>query len=133
IVGHAPVDTGGQNDVIALATAVERLARDFLALAARVDVGGSQEVDGRVEGAIDDGSRLVGARAAAEHHAGQAHGRGPYAGAAEWSVFHGYCLSRVADLCSGSLSAGLAGRWKPLEGLHRRWNFSSARPLKCAS
>jgi hypothetical protein len=48
VVAHRAVELGGEDEVVAAAT-VERLADDFLALAARVDVGGVDEVDPGVE------------------------------------------------------------------------------------
>ena len=51
---HHAVHLGGEDDVVALAVALERLAGDLLAAAAAVDVGGVEEVDAGVEGAVDD-------------------------------------------------------------------------------
>ena len=56
-VAHRAVHLGREDDVVAAAR--ERLADDLLRLAARVDVGGVDEVDAGVERAVDDADRLV--------------------------------------------------------------------------
>ena len=53
VVAHRAVDLRREHDVVAPA-AGERLADDLLRLAARVDVGGVDEVDAGVERAMDD-------------------------------------------------------------------------------
>jgi hypothetical protein len=69
------VDLGGQDHVVA-APAGQRLADDLLGLAARVDVGGVDEVDAGVERAVDDLDRpiVVGLAPGAEHHRAEAEG-----------------------------------------------------------
>ena len=90
IVAHLAVDLGGQDRVVTPAPG-EGLAHDLLGLAARVDVGGVDEVDARVEGPVDDVDRLVVVALApgAEHHRAEAEGADLHAGAAEVSVLHG--------------------------------------------
>src|SRR3954454_18574929 len=69
VVAHGPVDLGGEEDAVA-PPAGQRLADDLLGLAARVDVRGVDEVDPRVERAVDDrdGLVVVGVAPGAEHH-----------------------------------------------------------------
>jgi hypothetical protein len=71
-LAHAAVDLGREHDVVA--PVLQRLADDLLGLAARVHVGGVDEVDPRVEGAVDDLDRVVVVRVApaAEHHGAEA-------------------------------------------------------------
>jgi hypothetical protein len=54
--------------------ALEDLADDLLRLAGRVDVGGVDEVDAGVQGAVDDadGVVVVGVAPGAEHHRAEA-------------------------------------------------------------
>jgi hypothetical protein len=52
------VELGREHDVVALA-AGQRLADDLLRLAARIDVGGVDEVDARVQRAVDDPDAVV--------------------------------------------------------------------------
>ena len=56
-VAHRAVHLRREHDVVA--AALQRLADDLLRLAARVDVGGVDEVDPGVERAVDDPDRLV--------------------------------------------------------------------------
>ena len=72
VLTHRAVDLGGEHDVVA--AALQRLADDLLRLAARVDVGGVDEVDPRIERAVDhpDALVLVGVAGLAEHHGPQA-------------------------------------------------------------
>ena len=88
---------GGEHDVVA-AAAGERLADDLLRLAARVDVGGVDEVDAGVEGRVDDRDALVVVRVApgAEHHRPEAERGDLDAGAAERAVVHRADPSDVA-------------------------------------
>ena len=69
----------------------EGLAHDVLGLAARVDVGGVDEVDPGVERAVDDPDRVVvvGVAPGAEHHRPEAQRADLYAGASECAVVHG--------------------------------------------
>jgi hypothetical protein len=73
IVAHVAVNLRREHDVVA-PPAGESLADDLLRLAARVDVGGVDEVDAGVERAVDDPDRVVVIRVApaAEHHRAQA-------------------------------------------------------------
>jgi len=69
----------------------KRLAGDDLALARRVDVGGVDEVDARIEGAVDDadGVVVVGVAPAAQHHVAEAQGADGHACPAEGAIAHG--------------------------------------------
>ena len=89
VVAHRAVDLRGEHDVVAPA-AGQRLADDLLGLAARVDVGGVDEVDAGVERAVDDADRLVvvGVAPGAEHHRAEAERADLHAGAAERAVLH---------------------------------------------
>ena len=58
VVAHRAVHLGREHDVVAPA-AGSALPDDLLGLAARVDVGGVDEVDARVERAVDDPDALV--------------------------------------------------------------------------
>jgi hypothetical protein len=62
-----------------------RLADDLLRLAVRVDVGGVDEGDPGVDGAVDhaDGLLVVGLAPGAEHHGAEAEARDLHAGASE--------------------------------------------------
>ena len=89
LVVHVAVELGGQEDVVAAALAgLQRLADDLLGLAAGVDVGGVDDVDAGVEGAVDDRDRLVvvGVAPRAEHHRAEGQRADLDAGAAERSV-----------------------------------------------
>ena len=79
----------GEDDVVAPA-ASERLADDLLRLALAIDVGGVDEVDARVESAVDDtdGLVVIGVALGAEHHRAEAVLADRYTGASEWSKFH---------------------------------------------
>ena len=72
VVAHRSPELRGQDDVVA--AALERLADDLLGLAGRVDVGGVDEVDAGIEGAVDDADRVVvvGVAPGAEHHRAEA-------------------------------------------------------------
>jgi hypothetical protein len=72
ILTHRAEHLGGEHDVVA--TAFERLADDLLGLTGGVDVGGVDEVDAGVEGAVDDADRVVviGIAPGAEHHRAEA-------------------------------------------------------------
>ena len=86
----------------ALAVALQRLARRLLALAAAVDVGGVEEVDARIERAVDDVSRVCRGRPAPEHHAAKAQAADLHACAAQRSKFHRLSLpavQKVGALC----------------------------------
>jgi NAD(P)-dependent dehydrogenase (short-subunit alcohol dehydrogenase family) len=63
----------------------ERFARDFFALAARLHVGGVEDVEVCVPGAIDDGVAVFGAGTPPEQHAAEAERRDLHARAAEGS------------------------------------------------
>ena len=72
---HGAVHLGREDDLVATTVPLERLARDLLALAEGVDVGGVEEVDAGVEGAVDNRVRLFGLGTPAEHHAAEAEAR----------------------------------------------------------
>ena len=89
LVVHVAVELGGQEDVVAAALAgLQRLADDLLGLAAGVDVGGVDDVDAGVEGAVDDRDRLVvvGVAPRAEHHRAEGQRADLDAGPAEGAV-----------------------------------------------
>ena len=69
---------------------LQRLADDLLRLAARVDVGGVDEVDPRVERVVDDADRLVvvGVAPGPEHHRAEAERADADARAAELALLH---------------------------------------------
>jgi hypothetical protein len=73
VVPHRAVDLGREDDVVA-AAARQSLADDLLGFPARVDVRGVDEVDPRVERAMDDRDALVvvGVAPGAEHHRAEA-------------------------------------------------------------
>jgi hypothetical protein len=89
IVAHRPVHLGGQDHVLAPA-AGQRLAHYLLRLAPRVHVGGVDEVDPRVERAVDDPDALVvvGVAPRAEHHRAQAERTDLDSGTSQRSVVH---------------------------------------------
>jgi hypothetical protein len=89
------VELGGEHDPVA--AALERLADDLLRLAAGVDVGGVDDVDARVERAVDDPDRLlvVGVAPGAEHHGAEGEGADLDAGAAEGAVAHAISCWRM--------------------------------------
>ena len=73
VLAERQADLRGEHDVLA-PSASERLADDLLRLATGVDIGGVDEVDFRVEGAVDDLDRVfvIGVAETAEHHRAQA-------------------------------------------------------------
>ena len=73
VVAHRAVHLRGEHDVVA-PPARQRLPDDLLGLPARVDVGGVDEVDARVERAVDDPDALVvvGLSPGSEHHRAEA-------------------------------------------------------------
>src|SRR6185312_3343095 len=89
VVAHRPVDLGGEDDVVAPPSG-QRLCDDRLGLAARVDVSGIDEVDARVERAVDDADAVVVVLVApvAEHHRAEAERAHGNAGAPESAVVH---------------------------------------------
>jgi len=91
-LGSSPIPpwtSGGEHDVGA-AAAGERLPDDLFRLALRVDVRGVDEVDARVQGAVDDPHRVVvvGVAPGAEHHRPEAERADLDSGAAERSGLH---------------------------------------------
>ena len=72
VLAHRHAELGGQHDVVA--AALECLADDLLGLAGGVDVGGVDEVDPGIQGAVDDADRVVvvGVAPGAEHHRAEA-------------------------------------------------------------
>jgi hypothetical protein len=79
----------GEDHVVALASR-QRLAGDDLTLAGGVDVGGVDEVDPGIEGAVDDahGVVVISVAPGAEHHVAEADGADRHAGAAEGAIAH---------------------------------------------
>ena len=69
VVVHRVVELGGEHHVVAAATG-QGLTDDLLALAVRVHVGGVDEVDPAIDGAIDqtDAVVVIGVPPRAEHH-----------------------------------------------------------------
>ena len=72
VVPHRPVGLRRQHDPVT--PILESLADDLLGLAPRVDIGGVDEVDPRIEGAVDDPGRVlvIGIAPGAEHHRAEA-------------------------------------------------------------
>src|SRR4051812_14372559 len=89
VVAHRAVHLCCEHDVVAPAPG-QRLADDLLGLAARVHVGGVDEVDPGVERGVDDADRLVVVLVAptAEHHRAEAERTHLDAGAAEGAELH---------------------------------------------
>src|SRR5215217_4819515 len=130
VVAHLAVDLGGQDDVVALPVR-ERLAHDLLRLAARVHVGGVDEVDPGVERAVDDADRrvVVGLAPGAEHHRAEAERADAYTGPAEASILHGRTLTGgLSRPCARSVSAP-APRVVPFEQPNLRGEIPMARNL----
>src|SRR5439155_6462207 len=95
-LSHLAVDLRGQHDLVA--PAPQRPADDLLGLAARIHVGGVDDVDPALDRLVDhaDTGLDVGVAPGAEHHrpeAMRAHGD---PGGAERSVFHGKCPLSLA-------------------------------------
>ena len=115
LVAHRHEELGGQDDVVA--AALQGLADDLLGHAAGVDVGGVDEVDPGVEGAVDDpdgvGAVVVAPRP--EHHRAQAQRADRYAGPAEHSVLHGQ--SHLSRLLSYQRLCWRVSRWDGPQGL----------------
>ena len=91
VLAHRAVDLGREHDVVAPA-AGERLADDLLGLAARIDVGGVDEVDPGIERAVDDPDRLlvVGVAPCAEHHRPEAQRADLHSCVCKPPVVHGF-------------------------------------------
>ena len=89
LLAERKADLGCQHDVVA-PSAGERLAHDLLRLTAGVDVGSIDEVDPRIQRAMDDPDRVVmiGVAKGAEHHRAQAQRADRDAGASQGSVVH---------------------------------------------
>ena len=96
-IAHRKPRLGG-DEYVALALAAERLADDLLRGAARIDIGGVDQVDAGVEAEVDLAARLgeadiadLGEGALAAHRHG-AHGEHRHfeAGPAEQAVFHDF-------------------------------------------
>jgi hypothetical protein len=88
VVVHGAVELGGEHDVVP--AALERLADDLLGLAARVDVGGVDDVDPGVQGPVDDADALLMVRVAPgpEHHGSQGERADLDAGPSQVAVVH---------------------------------------------
>src|SRR3984893_8364156 len=93
---HAPIDLCGDDHFVATGKVPCRATEDLLALAERVAIGGVEEIDPRLQRALDEGPvflfaeapRVVASVAAAIAHAPQANTRDIQAGAAELGVFN---------------------------------------------
>lgn len=109
VVAHDAVDLRGEHHVVA--PAGERLAGDLLRLAARVDVGGVDEVDTGVEGGVDDPGAVAGVLVAplAEHHRPGAVRRDLYARRAKGAVAHGATLTTSRALGPPAREGRVAG------------------------
>ena len=83
------MDLRGEDDVVA-PPARQGFRNDLLGLARRVDVGGVDEVDPAVEGAVHDPDALVvvGVAPRAEHHRPETERADPHAGSTEDAVLH---------------------------------------------
>jgi hypothetical protein len=94
ILAHRSPHLGREHDVIAPA-ARQCLADDDLGLALRVDVGGVDEVDPRVQRAMNDPDAFVVVLVApvAEHHRAEAQLADRDAGASQKAMLHGLLLS----------------------------------------
>ena len=104
VVAHRAVHLGREHDVVA--PAFERLADDLLGLAARVDVGGVDEVDAGVERAVDDADRARRGRCC-PGRTSSPRGRGATldAGAAEGAVVHASEVTRPGEVISFTTEA----------------------------
>ena len=121
---HHAVDLRGQDDVVAAAVALERLAGHLFAAADAVDIGGIDEVDALIERLVDDGVRVVGRGLAAEHHAAEAEAADLDAGAAEGSEFH-MVRSFLSCRRAGHLTTGR----RYAQRAYRALNAGRARPV----
>jgi hypothetical protein len=90
LLAHREVHLGREDDVVA-PPAGERLGHDDLRLALRVDVRGVDEVDPRVERAVDDPDRVgvIGVAPGAEHHRAEAQLADRHAGPSQRAMLHG--------------------------------------------
>jgi hypothetical protein len=100
VVAHHPVRLRRQHDSIT--AALERFAHDLLRLAARVDVGRVDEVDPRVERAVDDPDRflVIGIAPGAEHHRAEAERADLHSGGPQRAVVHLETVSPAAVITS---------------------------------
>ena len=87
-VAHRVVHLGRQDDLIAAAVFLERATDDPFALAGVVDVRRVDEIDARLERAVNDADRVFGAGRSPEIHSPQAQRRDLDAGASQHTVFH---------------------------------------------
>ncbi len=89
VLAHDAVHLGGQNDLLPILLG-QRLAHDLLGLAERIDIGRVDEVDPRIERAVDDadGLVMVGRSPGPEHHGAQTERAYFDTGAAERAKFH---------------------------------------------
>src|SRR4051812_4208365 len=138
VVAHAAVDLGGEHDVLAAAIG-KCLADDLLRLPARVDIRGVDEVDPRVERAVDDADRVlvIGVAPGAEHHRAETERAHLHTGPAEWTHLHGchptprdVAASAQADARARPRDRDDAGR-APLGSAHGRlagWAAGGGRP-----
>ena len=93
IVGHGAVELGREDDPVALAVALQRRAGDLFAPPSPVDVGRVEEVDARVDGAVDDGVGLFSRRSRAKEHGPEAQVAHLHAGSSEQSLLYAHSLS----------------------------------------
>jgi len=93
---HAPIDLGGDDDLVAAGEIADRAAENLLAVAERIAVGGVEEIDAGVDRFPDkrpafllaEAPGVIAAVAATIAHATKADARDVEAGAAELGVFH---------------------------------------------
>jgi hypothetical protein len=120
-VAHREMHLGREHDVVAAPP--QRPADDLLGLTGRIDIGGVDEVDARVERAVDDADALVVIRVApgTEHHRAEAQLGDRNAGAPQHALLHQWLLfvvgrgTRPAGRCPSSraLTGSPVGRRTP--------------------
>ena len=100
-VVHFVVDFGGEKHAVAPSVLRQCFARDGLAYAPAVHIGGVEEINALVHGPVHDANRVRFGRAAfrvAPVHAAQTQGADLYPGAPQRSVFHNRYISLSASL-----------------------------------
>jgi hypothetical protein len=107
-LAHLAVELRREDDLVA--TAGERLPDDLLVLPLRVDVGGVDDVDPRVERGVDDPDPIlvIGVPPGAEHHRAQAELAHLDAGCPQLPVLHGENLAAGAGHAPHGSRAGVS-------------------------
>jgi hypothetical protein len=110
VLTHRRMGLGGEHDVVAAASG-EGCADDLLGFAGRVHVGGVDEVDAGIEGAMDDGDRVVVVAVApgAEHHGAEAQRADVHPCRSECAVLHRSRPSSSGSVGGTSVVARLTG------------------------